>query len=118
MRGVDLRALIVDLDRLYKMNQAKRASRLQRMRYWVHRLGGWMPMEKHRLIERPDTHVICHPTDHRIMLSGTTRSQSITVIHGGVSLLPVLHAAHEYRVLARGASRPLNPPLATGLMVH
>ena len=103
---MDLRALIIDLDRLYKMNQAKRASRLQRMRYWVHRLAGWMPMEKHRLIERPDTHVICHPTDHRIMLSGTTRSQSTTVIHGGVSL-PLYYMLRMNTGCLQGGRAPL-----------
>ena len=111
MRGVDLRALVVDWDRLYRMNQAKRASRLQRMRYWVNRLAGWTMMEQHPLMERPDTHVIGYPAEHRIILSG---NNAFTVDdccpHRGKHT-PVLHAAHEYRVLARGASPPLIPPV-------
>ncbi len=71
-------------------------------------------MEKHQLIERPDTHVICYQIDHRIMLSG---NNAFTVddccSHRGKHT-PVLHAAHDYRVLARGASPPLIPPVGNG----
>ncbi len=51
MPGVDLRALIVAWVRLYRMNQARCASRSALLRDRVSRLGGRMEMYKYQLIE-------------------------------------------------------------------